>query len=40
MGQLLELQPTISIAWIEEHVPYTPRAMGHFLDGMRKAGVK
>jgi adenylate cyclase len=40
MGQLLELQPTISIAWIEEHVPYTPRAMPHFLDGMRKAGVK
>jgi adenylate cyclase len=40
MARLLELQPTISIAWIEEHVPYTPRAMGHFLDGMRKAGVK
>ena len=40
MARLLELQPTISITWIEEHVPYTPRAMGHFLDGMRKAGVK
>jgi len=40
MARLLELQPTISIAWIEEHVPYTPRAMAHFLDGMHKAGVK
>jgi adenylate cyclase len=40
MARLLELQPTISIAWIEEHVPYTPRAMPHFLDGMRKAGLK
>jgi TolB-like protein len=38
--QLRELQPNISIAWLEEHVPYTPRAIAHFLDGMRKAGVK
>lgn len=34
------LQPNISIPWIEQHVPYTPRAMPHFLDGMRKAGVE
>jgi TolB-like protein/Tfp pilus assembly protein PilF len=40
MARLLELQPTISIAWLEEHVPYTPRAIAHFLDGMRKAGLK
>jgi len=39
-ARLRELQPTISIAWLEEHVPYTPRAIAHFLDGMRKAGVK
>jgi TolB-like protein/cytochrome c-type biogenesis protein CcmH/NrfG len=37
---LRRLQPNISIAWIEEHVPYTPRAIPHFLDGMRKAGFK
>ncbi len=37
---LRQLQPNISIAWIEQHVPYTPRAMPHFLDGMRKAGFK
>ena len=40
MARLLELQPTISIAWLEEHVPYTPRAIAHFLDGMRKAGIQ
>jgi tetratricopeptide (TPR) repeat protein len=37
---LRQLQPNISIAWIEQHVPYTPRSMPHFLDGMRKAGFK
>ena len=40
VARLRELQPNISIAWIEEHVPWTPRAIGHFLEGMRKAGVK
>jgi TolB-like protein len=37
---LRKLQPNISIAWMEQHVPYTPQAMSHFLDGMRKAGFK
>ena len=40
MARLRELQPDITIAWLEEHVPYTPRAIAHYLDGMRKAGVK
>jgi adenylate cyclase len=40
MTKLREVQPNISIAWIEQHVPYTERAMPHFLDGMRKAGLK
>jgi hypothetical protein len=40
MEALRGLQPNISISWIEEHVPYTTRAMPHFLDGMRKAGVE
>jgi TolB-like protein/Tfp pilus assembly protein PilF len=35
MARLRELQPNISIAWLEEHVPCTPRAIAHFLDGMR-----
>jgi adenylate cyclase len=40
MTRLRELQPDITIAWLEQHVPYTPRAIAHYLDGMRKAGVK
>ncbi len=40
MARVRELQPNISMAWLEEHVPYTPRAIAHYLDGMRKAGVK
>jgi len=40
IARLRELQPNISIAWLEEHVPYTRRAIAHFLDGMRKAGVE
>lgn len=39
MEKLYEVQPNISIAWIEQHVPYTDKAMPHFLDGMRKAGL-
>jgi TolB-like protein/Tfp pilus assembly protein PilF len=39
MIRLREIQPNISIEWIEQHVPYTERAMPHFLDGMRKAGL-
>jgi TolB-like protein/Tfp pilus assembly protein PilF len=40
MARLREIQPNVSIAWIEQHVPYTPSAMPHFLDGMRKAGLE
>jgi len=40
MARVRELQPNISTAWLEEHVPYTPRAIAHYLDGMRRAGVK
>lgn len=40
MAVLREMQPTISIAWIERHVPYTARAMPHFLEGMRKSGLE
>ena len=40
MSKLRKMQPNISISWIEEHVPYTAGAMPHFLDGMRKAGLK
>lgn len=39
MARLREVQPNISIEWIERQVPYTRRAMPHFLTGMRKAGL-
>ncbi len=40
LERLKQLQPDISIAWIEKNVPYTPGPMAKFLDGMRKAGVQ
>jgi TolB-like protein len=40
VAKLREIQPDISIAWIEQYVPYTERAMPHFLEGMRKAGIE
>ena len=39
MVTLRKLQPNISIDWIKQYVPYTPRAMPHFLDGMVRAGL-
>jgi adenylate cyclase len=40
LQRLKELQPAISIAWIERYVPYTASAMAKFIDGMRKAGLE
>jgi adenylate cyclase len=40
LGRLKELQPDISIAWIEQNVPYQPGPMVKFLEGMRKAGLE
>jgi len=40
LSRLKELQPEISIDWIERHVPYRPGPMRHFLEGMRRAGVE
>jgi adenylate cyclase len=40
LKQLKELQPNISIAWIEKYVPYTASPMAKFLEGMRKAGLE
>jgi TolB-like protein/Flp pilus assembly protein TadD len=39
LGKLKQIQPDVSITWIEAHVPYTPKPMRHFLEGMRKAGL-
>jgi TolB-like protein len=40
LTRLQELQPDLSIAWIEKYVPYAPGTMPRFLEGMRKAGVQ
>ena len=39
LARMREMQPHISIAWVERMVPYTPVQMNHFLDGLRKAGL-
>jgi TolB-like protein/DNA-binding winged helix-turn-helix (wHTH) protein/Flp pilus assembly protein TadD len=39
LEKLKQIQPNLSIAWIEKHVPYTPGPMRHFLEGMHKAGL-
>jgi hypothetical protein len=38
--RLKEVFPEITIAWIEQYVPYTARTMAKFLEGMRKAGLE
>jgi tetratricopeptide (TPR) repeat protein len=40
LQHLRELMPNISIAWCEQHVPYSPGPMVKFLDGLRKAGLE
>jgi len=40
LARLKELQPNISVAWFERHIPYTPGPMARFLEGMRKAGLR
>ena len=40
LGRLKEVHPDLSIAWIEQNVPYTPAVMAKFVEGMRKAGLE
>ena len=40
LDRLKELQPEISIAWLEQNSPYTHGSMTKFLEGMRKAGLQ
>lgn len=39
MATLKQLQPNLSIAAIRQSVPYTARAIDHFVEGMQKAGL-
>jgi tetratricopeptide (TPR) repeat protein len=40
LAHLKQLHPDLSIAWIEQCVPYTPVPMAKFIEGMRKAGLE
>jgi TolB-like protein/Flp pilus assembly protein TadD len=40
LQRLRELQPNISVAWCQEHIPYPPDRMPKFLEGLRKAGLQ
>jgi hypothetical protein len=40
LARVKELYPEVSIAWIEQNVPYTAAPMAKFLEGMRKAGLE
>jgi adenylate cyclase len=40
LAKLKELQPEVSIAWIERNIPYRPGPMAKFLEGIRKAGLE
>ena len=40
LARMKETHPGLSIAWIEQNVPYTPGPMTKFLEGMRKAGLQ
>jgi TolB-like protein len=40
LARLKEVHPALSIAWIQQNVPYTAAAMAKFVEGMRKAGLE
>jgi TolB-like protein/Flp pilus assembly protein TadD len=40
LAVLRQWQPKASMAWVERSVLYTPRQLPHFLDGMRRAGLR
>jgi len=39
LARMREMQPYISVDWVERMVPYTAARMPHFLDGLKKAGL-
>jgi tetratricopeptide (TPR) repeat protein len=40
LAQMKQTHPELSIAWIEQNVPYTPAPMRLFVEGMRKGGLQ
>lgn len=40
LARLKQLQPDISLASVQKHVPYLPGPMARFMEGLRKAGLE
>ena len=40
LDHLKQLQPDISVAWVEENIPYKPDPMAKLVAGLRKAGLQ
>src|ERR1700676_1219307 len=40
LARLKELQPEISVAWIEQNAPWTAGPMPKYVEGMHKAGLQ
>ncbi len=40
LARIKESHPDLSIAWIQQNVPYTAEPMAKFVEGMRKAGLQ
>ena len=40
LDRLKQLQPNVSLAWVNENLPLTSQAMKKYLDGFRKAGLE
>jgi adenylate cyclase len=40
LERLKQLQPNVSLCWVNENLPLTPEAMQRYLDGFRKAGLE
>jgi TolB-like protein/Flp pilus assembly protein TadD len=40
LERLKQLQPNVSLAWVNENLPLTSQAMKKYLDGFRKAGLE
>ena len=38
LDRLQELQPELSVAWIQQTAPWTALPMAKYVEGMRKAG--
>jgi adenylate cyclase len=39
LERVREMQPYISVEWVERMVPYTPTQLPHFVEGLKKAGL-